>query len=243
MASEKKLFRETRAYPVVFMLAITIIFIGILATLYQLTLERVEGYRQTMTKKMVLSVFELPMEDIDENFDKYITVNSIEKLIYYEAVSDSILMGYCFPISGSGLWGTIQALLAVTPNFSEIINIDIVDQNETPGLGGRITEGWFRNQFKGKTLLIDDVPQLFSMIPENEKVKSNEICQITGATASSKAVVDMIYKNILIYKPKISEQLMTEIMESGKVIRLYNSNPHMTTQTKFFKRWIDLETE
>jgi len=203
MASEKKLFRETRAYPVVFMLAITIIFIGILATIYQLTLERVESYRQTMLKKMVLSVFDLPVEDIDKNFDKYITLSNIDNLMYYEAVSDSILMGYCFPISGSGLWGTIQALLSVTPDFDKIINIDILEQNETPGLGGRITEDWFKNQFQGKTLLIDDEPQLFSMIPENEKAKSNEICQITGATASSKAVVDMIYKNVVKYSPKL----------------------------------------
>ncbi|MDP8203969.1 MAG: FMN-binding protein, partial [Candidatus Tenebribacter mawsonii] len=162
---------------------------------------------QTMMKKMVLSVFELPIEDIDTNFEKYIKVNNIDELMYYEAVTDSISLGYCFPISGSGLWGTIQALLSVTPDFSEIINIEIVDQNETPGLGGRITEKWFRKQFQGKTLLIDNVPQLFSMIPENEKTKSNEICQITGATASSKAVVDMIYKNVLKYSPKLRADL------------------------------------
>ncbi len=203
MASERKLFRETRAYPVIFMLAITIIFIGILATFYQLSFERVESYRQSMLRKMVLSVFDLPVEDIDKNFDKYITLSNIDNLMYYEAVSDSILMGYCFPISGSGLWGTIQALLSVTPDFDKIINIDILEQNETPGLGGRITEDWFKNQFQGKTLLIDDEPQLFSMIPENEKAKSNEICQITGATASSKAVVDMIYKNVVKYSSKL----------------------------------------
>ncbi len=203
MESEKKLFRETRAYPVVFMLVITIIFIGILATFYQLSLERVESYRQTMMRKMVLSVFELSTEDINKNFADFIETKNIDNLMYYEAVKDSVSLGYCFPISGSGLWGTIQALLAVTPNFSEIINIDILDQNETPGLGGRITEGWFRDQFQGKALLIDDVPQLFSMIPENEKTKSNEICQITGATASSKAVVDMIYKNIVKYSLKL----------------------------------------
>jgi len=207
MGNEKKLFRENRAYPVVFMLVITIIFIGVLATFYQLSIEKVESYRQTMMKKMVLSVFELPIEDIDTNFEKYIKVNNIDELMYYEAVTDSISLGYCFPISGSGLWGTIQALLSVTPDFSEIINIEIVDQNETPGLGGRITEKWFRKQFQGKTLLIDNVPQLFSMIPENEKTKSNEICQITGATASSKAVVDMIYKNVLKYSPKLRADL------------------------------------
>jgi len=203
MASDKKLFRETRVYPVIFMLIISVLFIGILATFYHLSLDKVTKYRETMMKKMILVGFDLPADNIEFSFSKFIEINEIENLMYYEAKSDSISLGYCFPISGSGLWGTIQALLTVTPDFSEIINIDIVEQNETPGLGGRITEDWFREQFKGKALLINDVPQLFSMIPENEKVISNEICQITGATASSKAVVEMIYKNVLKYSPKL----------------------------------------
>ena len=203
MANNKKLFRETRVYPVVFMLIITILFIGILATFYQLSIEKVTKYRETMMKKMVLKTFELPTENIETEFTKYITLQEMEDFLYYEATLDSVSLGYCFPISGSGLWGTIHALLSVTPDFSEIINIDIVEQNETPGLGGRITEDWFRNQFKGKALLINDVPQLFSMIPENEKAGDNEISQITGATASSKAVVEMIYKNVLKHSPKL----------------------------------------
>jgi len=147
MANSKKLFRETRIYPVVFMLIITILFIGILATFYQLSLDRVTKYRESMMKKMVLRTFELPTENIETEFTKYITLQEIEDFMYYEAKSDSTSLGYCFPISGSGLWGTIHALLTVTPDFSEIINIEIVEQNETPGLGGRITEDSFRYEF------------------------------------------------------------------------------------------------
>jgi Na+-transporting NADH:ubiquinone oxidoreductase subunit C len=207
MASEKKLFRETRIYPVVFMLIITVIFIGILATFYQLSLERVTKYKDTMMKKMVLGTFDLPVENIELDFDKYISTKEIEGLIFYEAKADSIFLGYCFPISGSGLWGTIQALLAVTPGFDKIINIEIVEQNETPGLGGRITENWFKDQFQGKVMIANDVIQNFSMIPENEPSSGMEINQITGATASSKAVVDMVYKNVKRYSPKLRASL------------------------------------
>ena len=203
MVLEKKLFRETRAYPVVFMISITIIFIGILATFYQLTQDKVERYRQRQLKNMILNMFELPAENIENDFAKYIIIQVMEDVMYYEAKSDSILLGYCFPISGSGLWGTIQALLAVTSDFEEIINIEIIDQIETPGLGGRITEDWFKKQFQGKILIEDNVVKLFSLIPENETAGSIEINQITGATASSRAVVDMIYKSVKKQSPKL----------------------------------------
>lgn len=207
MASEKKLFRDTRAYPVVFMLIITIIFIGILATFYKLSLDKVTKYRETQLKKMVLGTFRLPTENIETEFNKFISQQEVEGLSYYEAKTDSVLLGYCFPISGSGLWGTINALLAVTPDFSKIINIAIVDQNETPGLGGRITESWFKDQFQGKILIENDIIKSFVLIPENENGKADEINQITGATASSKAVVDMIYKNVKKYSPKLRAAL------------------------------------
>ena len=207
MAVEKKLFRETRAYPVVFMLIITVIFIGILATFYQLSFEKVQQYRELQLKKIVMSVFELPTQNIENDFAKYITIQEMEDILYYESRVDSILLGYCFPISGSGLWGTIHALLAVTPDFEKIINIEIVDQNETPGLGGRITESWFKDQFKGKILIDNNILYSFVLIPENETAKDNEINQITGATASSKALVDMIYKDVKKYNLKLRADL------------------------------------
>ncbi len=203
MVNEKKLFRETRLYPIIFMLIITIIFIGILATFYQLSLNKVTQYREVQLKKLVLKVFEFPIQNIETDYLRYISKQELEGLTYYEAKSDSVLLGYCFPISGSGLWGTIQALLAVTPDFRKIINLEIVNQNETPGLGGRITENWFKEQFHGKILFDNDVIRNFVLIPENEINEDNEVNQITGATASSKAVVDMIYKNVKKYSPEL----------------------------------------
>ncbi|HPR17387.1 MAG TPA: FMN-binding protein [Candidatus Cloacimonadota bacterium] len=207
MVNKKTIFRETRAYPVVFMLLITIVFVGILAVLYQLTLHRVQTYRETQLKSMVLRTFDLPENDVEANFTKFISLREEADLTYYEATKDSVLLGFCFPISGSGLWSTIQALLAVTPDFKNIIDIEIVSQNETPGLGGRITESWFKAQFKGKLLVENHLIQQFTLIPENDQIKGFEINQITGATASSKAVVDMIYKNVLKYSKEMRAEL------------------------------------
>jgi Na+-transporting NADH:ubiquinone oxidoreductase subunit C len=207
MKKKKKSFRESIAYTVLFMIIITMFFIGILATFYQLTLERVEKYNLMQMKTMVLNTFNLPTDNVSDNFAKFIKINEKNGFIYYSAFEDGKNLGYCFPISGSGLWGKIDALLAVTPDFSKIIRIEIVQQNETPGLGGRITETWFKKQFQDKLLFVDGSLQKYSLIMESNSAGLTEINQITGATASSKAVIDMIYKNM----EKIGKEMRADL--------------------------------
>jgi len=196
MSKKRTFFSKSRLYPVFFMIIITIFFIGILATFYQLTFNRVQIYKQTQLQLTILELFDLPSNNSDEEFNKFITEVETDKAVYYKAKKDSIILGYCFPISGKGLWGTIDALIALSPDLKVIQKMEIIDQNETPGLGGRITESWFKDQFKDKIIVIDGVVKKFQLISEGSNVSENEIQQVTGATASSKAVVDMIYKNV-----------------------------------------------
>lgn len=200
MAAEKvkKTFSETRIYPVFFMVIITLIFVGILATFYHLTIQRVTEYRDLKLKETILQLFDLPTQNSEAEFSEFITKREKNNIQYYEAVQDSILLGYCFPIRGKGLWGTIDALIALSADLSQIIKLEIISQNETPGLGGRITENWFKDQFQNKIIINDEIVQYFQLIPEEEKTASNQINQITGATASSKAVADMISRNVKI---------------------------------------------
>lgn len=199
----KKSFRDTRIYPIFFMVILTVIFIGILAAFYQSTLDRVELYRELNYKKAIISLFGYPQANIKQVFKNNFKQIKNPELNYYEATENGKITGYVFDISGSGLWGTINALIAVSPNFKKIISIDILSQNETPGLGGRITENWFKNQFRNKELINRERITWFKLVAEGEKTKINEVNQITGATFSSKAMVDMIYKEM----QRITEQL------------------------------------
>jgi Na+-transporting NADH:ubiquinone oxidoreductase subunit C len=196
MAEEKISFRETRLYPVIFMLIITIVFIGILAFFYNSTKDRVNKYNEIRLKSSILSTFNLSEENVEETFQKFITKVEKDNLVYYIAENNRQLLGYCFPISGAGLWGTINALLTLEPDLSRIINIEIIKHNETPGLGGRISEKWFKDQFKGKTVLSGDQVRTFELVPEDETENEFQIRQVTGATLSSKAVVDIIAREM-----------------------------------------------
>jgi Na+-transporting NADH:ubiquinone oxidoreductase subunit C len=195
MKAEKKRFSETRFYPIFFMLVTTIFFVGILAVFYHSTEARVLQYEVQSYKKALMRVFDLSGEDISD-FDKYFEKKENE-FPYYLAKSDNQVIGYGFNITGSGLWGTIDAIIAVDTNFENIIGLDILKQNETPGLGGRITEDWFKKQFQNKPLKKDGEIIKFRLIPEDETPQNHDIRQITGATFSSKAVVDIVYNEVL----------------------------------------------
>ncbi len=198
MGTSRTDFKDTRFYPVIFMILITVVFIGVLATFYYATEEKVRGYQEENLKQMILKLFDFPSDNIREDYQKYIIEITLDEYDYsfYRAVQDSVNLGICFPISGSGLWGTITALLAVTPDMNEIIALEIVSQNETPGLGGRITENWFKEQFRNKQIIIGKNIIKFELIPEEEKQKDNEVKQITGASQSSKAVVSILYNEM-----------------------------------------------
>ncbi len=69
--------------------------------------------------------------------------------------------------------------------MNQLQGIVFTEQNETPGLGGRIMEEWFREQFRGLELV------------QGEQVKygeggSQKIDAISGATQTSNAILRII---------------------------------------------------
>ena len=204
---------ESKFYPIVFMLILTIVFVGILSAFYRTSEKGIKEYQQQIYKLQILSLFAGTLNAltgietaelinpvrVNENFHAYITelelpreLKTISTKYYTASTMEDNLLGYCFDISGSGLWGTMRGLLAVTPDFSEIINFTIYDQMETPGLGSRVTEDWFRQQFAGKQLSSDEAVTSFVLVQEDAKTNVNEIRQVTGATITSAAVLKII---------------------------------------------------
>ncbi len=109
---------------------------------------------------------------------------------YYTAYDPSNkLIGFVLKTQTKGYSSTIEALTGLNLNL-EITNIKILSQNETPGLGTRITEPAFIGQFTGKSLATFD-----------------QVQAITGATISSGGVINSIKTKIT----ELNEQLSGEI--------------------------------
>ena len=110
-------------------------------------------------------------------------------------------------IHGAGLWGSITCLVGVDPEFEKLIAIHILNQSETPGLGGRISEPQFQEQFASKPIFEGGEVLNYRLVPEKDSANETEINQITGATASSKAIVDMLTDNLKRIFEALGDQL------------------------------------
>lgn len=87
---------------------------------------------------------------------------------------------------GSGLWGPITAVIGMAPDRRSFLQLRILEQNETPGLGARIAELWFMRQTEGKS-------GPFRLVPEGSRSAApTEIDAVTGATITCAAVLDML---------------------------------------------------
>ena len=104
------------------------------------------------------------------------TVNGIE---YFEEKKGDSVVGYSIELSFKGYSGLIRALVRIDTN-GVIHDIEILENNETPGFGTRIDKKNFLGQFKDKDA-------------DTVAVGKN-IDAVTGATISSKAITDAIQK-------------------------------------------------
>ncbi|MBI5492169.1 MAG: RnfABCDGE type electron transport complex subunit G [Deltaproteobacteria bacterium] len=100
-------------------------------------------------------------------------------------------VGLAFKADGGGFQGNVGVMVGLNLDYLKLKGIKILDQVETPGLGNRISEPAFEEQFKG----IEITPKV-EYIKNRKPEKPNQIQAITGATISSSAVVSNINRAV-----------------------------------------------
>jgi electron transport complex protein RnfG len=104
-----------------------------------------------------------------------------------------------FESRGTGFGGDIGVMVGFDLEKDVLTGIGILTHQETPGLGARITESAFTDNFKGKSLTA-----VFKV-----KKDSGEVDAVSGATYSSRGVCAAVGKCIALY-PKIKEKVTGE---------------------------------
>ena len=156
------------------MVLMSVIAAVILGGLYIPTQEQLKIYQEEQRQLALVDV--LPVADHFE------PVKSGEETLFYQAFDASNnLVGYCFFHDQSGSQGTITLAGGVDTEYT-VTGVKIMTHAETPGLGAKITEPFFTDQFKG--VAVGDL-----MLSKND----GAIDSITGATVSSQAVIDGIH--------------------------------------------------
>ena len=119
----------------------------------------------------------LGLKEVMPQAEKFIPVGIAPDVLYYKAVDrQGTLLGFVFKASEKGYSSVIQTLAGM--NLQGVISaVKVISQNETPGLGMRITENKFTDQFRNQDAL-----------------NLSTVQAITGATISSRAVMNSVIK-------------------------------------------------
>jgi Na+-transporting NADH:ubiquinone oxidoreductase subunit C len=176
-------------YTVCFMLVLSIILGTGLALANSFFAPQIEKNRALAEKKAVLDAFGLDIagspDEINQRFTTQVQEVDANGRRYYRQVdSAGRVAGIAIPFSGPGLWGTIEGYLAVSADRLKVLGIVFTAQNETPGLGGRIDEAVFRDQFRQLAIIAGQDLAYGS--------GDGQLDAISGATSSSKAVLAIV---------------------------------------------------
>lgn len=137
----------------------------------------VENSRQRL-EKAVLEV--VPGGTVSEPVD----VSGVQM---YRVKDDSgACCGWATQAEGRGFQERIRLMVGLSNDGDRVTGLTVLESNETPGLGDRIQQQEFRNQFVGKSTehpFTRSRPGVSAPAP---------VDAITGATISSNAVIDAI---------------------------------------------------
>lgn len=189
----KDSFAKKRIYPVAFMLLVTVVFISVITVIYTFTKDTIKLNERLRLKQAVLYAAGVRLPDdpveIEKAFDARVeeVIDDTGRVRYYAIREDGTadIVSYVVIQTGAGLWGDITAGVGFDRDLELFRGLEIIDQNETPGLGGRIDEAWFKQQFIGKR------PPL-SPVPEGDPASDNQFQAITGASYSTEAIESIV---------------------------------------------------
>ncbi|PLX41239.1 MAG: hypothetical protein C0608_06460 [Deltaproteobacteria bacterium] len=175
-------------YSILFIALLAVFFGGAVSGVEQYTREKVEQGRVAAQRSRVLEALGIKAPEspqaLAELWGARVSEKSGPSGEYYSASDvEGALKGYAFPFTAPGFWGPVRGVVAVAPDGNTLLGLSIISHQETPGLGGRISEKWFTEQFRGKR--IDSSKSAPLSFVYREPVAANEVEAVTGATQTS----------------------------------------------------------
>jgi len=173
---------------IIFVIVLGIVAASIIVGSQNYTFDKIVANKEYKLKSTILEAFEI---DSTEDTVTQVYNNSIREEVkggstFYYSEEGNI----GFEIIGKGLWGPITGFMTLEPDLMTIKAIQIISNEETPGLGGVIAEQWYIDKYKGKKF----DPEI--VIKKGADMTSDtEIDSITGATMTSNAFQLMLNEN------------------------------------------------
>ncbi len=153
----------------------------ILAFVYLWTTPYIEQHQAEAREKAIFNV--LPGATDYNKVDK-------NGLTFYEGVDEAgNRVGVALIITGGGFQGQIRLIIGTDPVAEKIYAISILEHQETPGLGARITGEQYLSNFENKSF--GDY-----RVVKGKAQKPTDVEAISGATISSTKVTNIVETGI-----------------------------------------------
>ncbi|MGS0973197.1 MAG: FMN-binding protein [Candidatus Izemoplasmataceae bacterium] len=165
----------------VFVLALALGTSGVLLGMEELTAERIEANAEIELQQTILDAYDISYTttNINDVFESSVEIIEEDGLtLYVDRNSGAV----SFEFIGGGVWGPISGVLTLESDYETIRSVAVLQQEETPGLGGVVANPQYLATFEGILM----TPEL--MIEKDTSDNDpNEVDSITGATRTSDA--------------------------------------------------------
>jgi electron transport complex protein RnfG len=166
----KETLKEVLKYSLI-LSSICLVASGLLAGVYSFTQSRIAAETQ--------AGIDANLKQVLPNVSRFEAVKAEGEILYYKGYSkENKFIGVAFTASAKGYSSIIDTLVGMSAS-GEITGVKVINQNETPGLGTRVSENSFLSQFVNKNIN-----------------SLSGVQTVSGATISSRAVIESVRKRI-----------------------------------------------
>ncbi len=190
--------KDTVIYTALFTFVVCMFFVFFLSLANELTRDRVAANRRFAERSAILKALGISFDSpdkVDSLFASDVrTIKSGDTELYGATVGGTARFAKRF--AGSALWGTVRGVLSVDVSVERIEGLEIVSHNETPGLGGRIDESWFKDQFRGERIGPKGIRVRQGSGKGDTDHENGELDAVTGASRTSQSMETIINTEI-----------------------------------------------
>lgn len=211
---------KPRIFSVIYMFLLTLFFTSVVSGIKLSTGGRISTNEKVKLQRIILGV--LKYDGVEAASDREVLklfqnrirpVEIREGILYAGYEKDGKrLRGIAFHVGGPGFWGPISGMVGVDSRAEKVIGVNFYRHSETPGLGGRMTERWFRAQFEGLSLTPGKgQPKLFLLKTSGTKKAPNELDAITGATGTSRGIEAFLNRDLERFRKEIWVEILPRL--------------------------------